>query len=89
MSIVKGLKLKGPFRPIFLGLGAFVIFRYLFRRLTSNIPSIDSPFGFTAGFFLVAAECYCVAMLVLSLFSVIDPIDRPSQGCLESLFGDP
>lgn len=82
MSVVKGLGLRGPFRPIFLGLGAFVIFRYLFWRLTSTIPPIDSPLDFIAGLLLVAAECYCVAMLVLSLFSVIDPIDRPDAPCL-------
>jgi cellulose synthase (UDP-forming) len=30
-----------------------------------------------AGYILVAAECYCVAMLFLSLFTVADPIHRP------------
>ena len=77
MLAFKLLNIKGFGRPIFLGLGTFVILRYVFWRLSSTIPSIDSPFDFAAGILLVCAECYCVLMLFLSLFTVADPIDRP------------
>ena len=76
MLAIKTLNLKGPLRAIFLGLGTFVILRYLSWRLSSTLPSIDSPLDFAAGYILVAAECYCVAMLFLSLFTVAEPINR-------------
>ena len=77
MVFMKTLGLRGPLRPVFLALGIFVVLRYLLWRLSSTLPSLDSPFDFAAGAILVAAECYCVAMLFLSLFTVADPIDRP------------
>ena len=77
MLVMKTLGLRGPLRPVFLALGIFVVLRYLLWRLSSTLPPIDSPFDFIAGYVLVAAECYCVAMLFLSLFTVADPIDRP------------
>ena len=77
MSIIKMANLRGPFRAIFLGLGTFVILRYVFWRLSSTVPSLSSPGDFAAGSILVVAELYCVAMLFLSLFTVADPIERP------------
>ncbi len=77
MMAIKILNLRGPWRAVFLGLGTFVILRYVFWRLTSTVPSFHSPVDFAAGLVLVVAELYCVAMLFLSLFTVADPIDRP------------
>lgn len=76
MGLIKLLRLRGTFRFIFLALGTFVILRYLAWRLSSTIPTIQSPLDFTAGIILVAAEIYCVVMLFLSLFTVSDPVDR-------------
>ncbi len=77
MAAIKLLNLRGPWRAMFLGLGTFVILRYVFWRLSSTVPSFHSPLDFVAGVALVAAELYCVAMMFLSLFTVADPIDRP------------
>lgn len=77
MAVIKLLNLRGPWRAVFLGLGTFVILRYVFWRVSSTVPSIDSPGDFVAGVVLVIAELYCVTMLFLSLFTVADPIDRP------------
>ncbi|MGI3899901.1 MAG: UDP-forming cellulose synthase catalytic subunit [Janthinobacterium lividum] len=77
MGAIKLLGLRGPWRAIFLGLGTFVILRYVFWRMSNTIPSIQSPLDFIAGTILVVAELYCVTMLFLSLFTVADPIDRP------------
>ena len=77
MSVMKLLNLRGPWRAVFLGLGTFVILRYVFWRLSSTIPSFHSSADFIAGSVLVTAELYCVAMMFLSLFTVADPIDRP------------
>ena len=77
MACIKLLGLRGPWRAVFLGLGTFVILRYVFWRLSSTIPSIDSPGDFIAGLLLVAADFYYVGLMFLSLFTVADPIDRP------------
>ena len=77
MLAIKVLDLRGPWRPVFLALGTFVVLRYLFWRLSSTVPPIDSPLDFAAGLILVAAECYCITMLFLSLFTVVSPINRP------------
>ncbi len=78
MGVLKFFDLPGPWRAVFLGIGTFVVLRYLLWRLSSTIPSIDSPLDFAAGVLLVGAECYCVTMLFLSLFTVADPIERPT-----------
>ena len=78
MVAIKTLRLRGPWRGVFLGLGTFVVLRYLAWRLTSTVPSIGSPLDFTAGLLLVIAEVYCVTMLFLSLFTVAQPIERPA-----------
>jgi cellulose synthase (UDP-forming) len=77
MLAIKMFNIRGPVRLVFLGLGTFVILRYLFWRLSSTIPPFDSPLDFAAGFILFVAECYCVVMLFLSMFSVVNPINRP------------
>ena len=78
MGLIRLARLHGVFRPIFLALGTFVILRYVFWRVTSTIPSIESPLDFVPGVILVAAEGYCIMMMFLSLFTVSDPIDRPA-----------
>ena len=77
MLALKIFNIKGPFRSVFLGLGTFVILRYLFWRLSSTIPPISSPLDFAAGMVLLLAEIYCISMLFMSLFTVADPIERP------------
>jgi cellulose synthase (UDP-forming) len=77
MLVLKLFNVRGPLRPVFLGLGTFVILRYLFWRLSSTIPPISSPSDFIPGMILLLAEIYCISMLFLSLFTVADPIERP------------
>ena len=77
MVLIKLFRLRGPWRAVFLGLGTFIVLRYVAWRVSSTIPSISSPADFIAGVLLFAAELYCVVMLFLSLFTIADPIDRP------------
>ncbi len=77
MAVIKFFRLRGPFRAIFLGLGTFVILRYVVWRLTHTMPPMSSPGDFAASLVLVGAELYCVVMLFLSLFTVADPLKRP------------
>ncbi len=63
-------------RWIFLALGSLVVTRYIFWRATSTLPPTDQPVNFTIGLVLVAAELYCVLILIISLIINADPLDR-------------
>ncbi len=63
-------------RQLFLALGSFVIIRYMYWRLTSTLPSISDPVGFSLGIILVMAELYCVLILTISLIINADPLKR-------------
>ena len=76
MAVVKLARLGGAFRSIYLGLGTFIILRYVFWRVFNTIPSISSPTDFIPGVILVIAEGYCVIMLFLSLFTILRPLNR-------------
>lgn len=63
-------------RQAFLALGSFVVMRYLYWRVTSTLPPLSDPVGFTFGFVLMLAEFYCVLVLVISLTVNADPLER-------------
>jgi cellulose synthase (UDP-forming) len=68
---------RGQFaRQLFLALGSFVVIRYLYWRYTSTLPPITDFPGFELGLILVAAETYCVLILVISLIISADPLVR-------------
>lgn len=83
MTVIRLTRLFGPLRSIYIGLGAFIVLRYLFWRYTSTLPQTNNLVDFTAGMLLVAAETYCVVMLFLSLFTVLDPIHRSAPRLIE------
>ncbi len=79
MLAIKLLRLRGPFRPIFLAFGTFVILRYVFWRMSSTIPPLDAPLDFMPGIILAAAEA------LLRGHAVPEPVhgrepDRPAAG---------
>jgi cellulose synthase (UDP-forming) len=63
-------------RQVFLALGSFVAIRYMYWRITNTMPSWSDPVGFTLGSILLAAELYCVLILVISLVINVDPLER-------------
>lgn len=63
-------------RQMFLALGSFIVMRYLYWRVTSTMPPLSDPLGFTFGAVLLAAEFYCVTVLVISLTINADPLIR-------------
>lgn len=73
---------SGPWRQVFLALGTTIVLRYVYWRTTSTLPPINQPENFIPGVILYIAEMYSVAMLALSLFTVSDPLDRPSPPVL-------
>lgn len=64
-------------RWAFLALGSLVVCRYIVWRLTSTLPPLDQPVNFALGLLLIAAELYCVLILVISLIINADPLERP------------
>ena len=64
-------------RQFFLALASFVVIRYMYWRITSTVPPISDPVGFTIGVILLAAEIYCVIILCISLLMNADPLERP------------
>jgi cellulose synthase (UDP-forming) len=67
----------GPYhRQLFLALGSFVVMRYLYWRVTSTLPPASDPVGLTFGILVLAAEFYCVLILVISLTISADPLRR-------------
>ena len=76
MAAIRALRLKGPWRHIFLVLGTAVVMRYFFWRTVNTIPPISDPWDFVPGILLYAAELYSTMMLAISLFVIADPLDR-------------
>ena len=62
-------------RWAFLSLGSLVVLRYIFWRATYTLPPLDQPVNFALGLLLVAAELYCVLILIISLIINADPLD--------------
>ncbi len=63
-------------RQFFLAMGSFIVMRYMYWRITSTMPPISDPLGFFFGSILLAAEIYCVCVLVISLTMNVDPLKR-------------
>ena len=63
-------------RWAFLACGSLVVIRYIFWRATSTLPPLDQPINFAIGLLLIAAELYCVLILVISLVINADPLER-------------
>jgi cellulose synthase (UDP-forming) len=67
----------GILRQVYLGIGTFIVMRYLYWRVTETIPSPLTQLGdFVPAVLLLGAECYCILMLAISLFVNAKPLDR-------------
>lgn len=73
---LKFLRPTGVLRAVFLSFALAIVARYVYWRTTSTIPPVSELQNFIPGVVLYAAEMYSVAVLLLSLFVVIDPLDR-------------
>lgn len=68
---------RGPMaRQLFVALASFNVIRYVYWRATVTMPSPSDPVGFGFGMTLLAAELYCVLILVISLIVSADPVRR-------------
>ncbi|MGE3248318.1 MAG: UDP-forming cellulose synthase catalytic subunit [Beijerinckiaceae bacterium] len=64
-------------RQMFLAIGSFIVMRYMYWRITSTLPPVADPLGFFFGSILLAAEIYCVGVLIISMTMNVDPLKRP------------
>jgi cellulose synthase (UDP-forming) len=68
---------RGPLaRQTYLALSSFIVIRYVYWRLTCTLPPASDPVGLGFGLVLLAAELYCVVILVISLIVNVDPVKR-------------
>lgn len=68
---------SGPLaRQAYLALSSVIIIRYVYWRVTCTLPPASDPIGLGFGLVLLAAELYCVAILVISFIVNIDPVKR-------------
>jgi cellulose synthase (UDP-forming) len=66
-------------RQLFLALSSFSVIRYVYWRVSYTLPPASDPIGLTLGSLLLAAELYCVLILVVSLIVNADPVKRKPQ----------
>lgn len=76
MLAVRMLNLRGAWMHMFMAVGAAIVFRYMFWRVTETLPPVTDPVNFFFGALLFVAEAYSVSMLALSFFIVADPVER-------------
>lgn len=78
-AVLLVLYLIGPrhlTRQLFIAFASALILKYLVWRLTSTLPPFDGAVDFAAAVVLFAAELYSILALYLTLFVVIDPLER-------------
>ncbi|MBD8553408.1 UDP-forming cellulose synthase catalytic subunit [Rhizobium sp. CFBP 8762] len=78
---------KASFRLVTLIFAGIMALRYAFWRTTETLPSISEPINFIPAIILYLAEMYCLAMLAISYFMVVDPVKRitPDMGAPNDL----
>lgn len=69
-------KIGDYLRILFILLGLFLSFRYLFWRTFNTIPTQD-PLSFTAGLLVYLAEVFAVTTMAIGAFVSIYPLNRP------------
>jgi len=76
MAVIRGLQLSGVWRHVFIAIGAGLVLRYLCWRTLNTLPPINDLVDFIPGILLYIGEIYSAIMLAISLFVVIDPLER-------------
>lgn len=62
------------FRQLFLIVCLSVIIRYVYWRVTTTLPSPADVLDFVPALVILFAEFYCIVMLLLSVFVMLDPL---------------
>jgi len=77
------LRLKGPWRFVFLAIATAVVLRYAYWRTTATLPSPENVVDFVPAFILYLAEMYYILLLGMNLFVVSDPLERGAAPSVE------
>lgn len=78
---------NSSFRLVTFVFAGIIALRYAFWRTTETLPSLYEPLNFIPGIVLYIAEMYCLAMLAVSFFTVVDPLrrEKPKAAAAEEL----
>ena len=79
MGAVRGLRLRGRWRQVFIAIGVGLVVRYFFWRTVNTLPPVSDLANFIPGVLLYIAEVYSAIMLAISLFVIADPLERQPQ----------
>ena len=79
MATIRALRLRGPWRQVFIALGVGLVVRYFFWRTVNTLPPVSDLANFIPGVLLYIAEVYSAIMLAISLFVIADPLERAPQ----------
>ncbi len=71
------LRRRGWARTVFVAVSLSIVFRYIYWRTTATLPPADEWMNFIPGVFLYGVELFAVGIMLLSLFVVSDPLQRP------------
>lgn len=73
MAAMKMAGVNGPWRLVFIGLGASIVLRYAYWRTMNTLPPVDDVINFIPAIVLYIAEMYGILMLGLNLFVMAYP----------------
>jgi cellulose synthase (UDP-forming) len=76
LFVITRFNRSGPLRYIALATASIIVLRYAYWRTTSTLPPIDDLMSFIPGVLLYVAEMFCIFMFFVSVFVVVDPIER-------------
>ncbi|MEM7693415.1 MAG: UDP-forming cellulose synthase catalytic subunit [Pseudomonadota bacterium] len=79
LGVLLFIQLFGPrpwARQLFVAIVSVLIVKYLAWRITETLPPAHNPFDFAAAIALFTAELYSILMIYLTMFVVIDPLER-------------
>lgn len=76
LFVITRFQSKGALRYVALATASIIVLRYAYWRTTSTLPPIDDPMSFIPGILLYTAEMFCIFMFFVSVFVVVDPIER-------------
>ncbi|WP_083656686.1 UDP-forming cellulose synthase catalytic subunit [Mongoliimonas terrestris] len=77
MLVIDKVAHRGPGRIAFLVVGLALVVRYMVWRMTATLPPASDVTNHVASLVVLSAELFCFLTMLLGLFAVARPMDRP------------
>lgn len=77
MLVIDKVAQRGPGRIVFLVVGLALVVRYMVWRMTATLPPASDITNHVASLVVLSAELFCFLTMLLGLFAVARPLDRP------------